>query len=679
MSRPLYRGCPLFGGSVIRGFTVVFESNTAAMRGSVLYGGLLNKCNFTSNRYTSALQLFNTSISQGNGDKGLSISSNPSQLCFCNKSELIYPGQQVEVSVIAIDQAGSAIPALIHTTIHSGHTRNMSEIVSYETGENCTSRNYSVTPKKHLYQLQLYSNNRSGDSINLIVNITFESCPIGFERSNVTSDCICDHRLQQYTDSCNIDRQAILRNANKTLNFWVNGTSEGFIHHRYCPLDYCTRESKYINFNTPDQQCNFNRSGLLCGKCKKQLSLVLGSSECKQCSNNHLALLIPFALAGVLLVILLFLLNLTVAAGTLHGLVFYTNIVAANHHIFFPHITNNPANIFIAWLNLDLGIQTCFYNGMKAYNKTWLEFVFPIYIWFIVGSLAYISHHSVRVTKLLGSSPVSVLATLVLLSYAKLLRTIIGALNFTILHYPDKDVFVWAHDANESLSNYIALVVIALFFLLFLCLPYTLLLLLGQCLQSKSHLHLLSWVNNPKLKAILDTYHAPYKPQHRYWTGLLLWVRCALFFVFTFNISGDESVNLLVIASATSGIFAWFTLSGTVYTSWYLNALEVLFILNLGILAAATYHVNQSGGSQAAVAYISVGIAFLIFVGIVIYHIYMQIKKVNQLRRIHENCQGRCEENGNLEHQCEVIPNIVTHTEVSLSELRSPLDLLNTK
>ena len=164
----------------------------------------------------------------------------------------------------------------------------------------------------------------------------------------------------------------------------------------------------------------------------------------------------------------------------------------------------------------------------------------------------------------------------------------------------------------------------------------------------------------------------------------MLWVRCALFFVFTFNVSGDESVNLLVISSATSGIFAWFTLSGMVYTSWYLNALEVSFILNLGILAAATYHVNQSGGSQDAVAYISVGIAFLIFIGIVIYHIYMQIKKVEciqvyQLRHIHGNCQGRREGNGNLEHQCNVIPNIVTHTEVNLSELRSPLDLLNTK
>ena len=80
---------------------------------------------------------------------------------------------------------------------------------------------------------------------------------------------------------------------------------------------------------------------------------------------------------------MLFLLHLTVAAGTLHGLIFYTNIVAANHHILFPQTPNNPASIFIAWLNLDLGIQTCFYSGMDVYAKTWLEFVFPVYIWVI--------------------------------------------------------------------------------------------------------------------------------------------------------------------------------------------------------------------------------------------------------------------------------------------------------
>ena len=679
---------------------LVFEKNTAGIRGSVLYGGLLNKCSFTSDRHTNTLGLFNISIVKGNGDKGHSISSDPTQLCFCNKSKLnctettqsrsIYPGQQVEVSVVAIDQSHLPIPALIHTTVRSGNNLIGSETISYETGENCTSRNYSVTPNNLFNQLEINPSNRSGDTKHLIVNITFESCPIGFELSNSTGECICDHRLWQYTNSCDINRQAFFRNSSST--FWLgvsynSGTPEGFIHHPFCPLDYCTTESKYINLRDPDKQCNIKRSGLLCGKCKEGFSLVLGTSQCKECSNVYLALLIPIAFAGVLLVILLFLLHLTVAAGTLHGLIFYANIVAENHHIFFPQSSNNPAVIIIAWLNLDLGVQTCFYNGMDAYAKTWLDLVFPVYIWVIVGFLVYISYRSVTVTKLLGSSPVPVLATLFLLSYAKVLRTIIAALSLTVLHYPHKNVMVWIHDANVSLEKYIPLALAALLFLLFLFLPYTLLLLLGQWLQTKSHLHLLSWVKSPNLKAILDAYHAPYKPKHRYWTGLLLFIRCALFLVFAFNISGNDSVNLLVICSTTSGIFIWFALSGMVYKSWYLNALELSFILNLGILAVATHHMKLCDESQGAVTYTSVGIAFLTFVGIVTYHFYIRIKsKVQYIQRgyklLHRNVNRnrRCEEDGaNLEHQCGVTPNIVTHTEVNLRELRSPVDLLDTK
>ena len=677
-----------------------FVNNSAGIRGSVLYGGLLDKCDFTPDWNTSALKLFNKSILHVKikDDVEYTISSDPTQLCFCSstsklncgevtKTRSIYPGQQIVVSVVAIDQSGSAIPTLIHINVRLGHNLTLSETISYETGSNCTSRNYTVTPKNFQNQLELYPSNKSGSTVHLTVNITFKKCPIGFERSNFSGECICDQKLWQYTNTCNIDKQAILRNSSRT--FWLgvsynNETTEGFIHHRYCPLDYCTRESEYINLNNPDKQCNSNHSGLLCGKCKEGLSLVLGSSQCKECSNNYLALLVPFALAGVLLVILLFLLHLTVAAGTLHGLIFYANIVAANHHIFFPQSSNNPASIFIAWLNLDLGIQTCLYNGLDAYAKTWLEFVFPVYIWVIVGFLVYISHHSVTVTKLLGSSPVPVLATLFLLSYAKVLRSIIAALSLTILHYPHQNIVVWIHDANVPLAKYIPLVLVAVVFLLLLFLPYTLLLFLGQWLQPKSHYCCLFWVRNPKVKAILDTYHAPYKPKHRYWTGILLLLRCALFLVFAFNIRGDSSINLLVISSANSGILGWFTLSGVVYKSWYLNALEVSFILNLGILAVATYHVSHSGEGQAAVVYTSVGIAFLTFLGIVTYHIYLRIKlKVQYIQRgvwlqhrnkkLHENHENG--NPGNLCHQPRGTPT-VTHTEVNFHELRSPLDLL---
>ena len=211
--------------------------------------------------------------------------------------------------------------------------------------------------------------------------------------------------------------------------------------------------------------------------------------------------------------------------------------------------------------------------------------------------------------------------------------TIIAAPSLTVLHYPH-NIVVWVHDGNVFLAKYILLALVAMLFLLFPFLPYTLLLLgkwLQSTLQTKSPL---CWVRNPKLKAILGTYHASYKPKHQYWTRMLLLIRCALFLVFAFNFSGNDSVNLLVISSTVFGIFIWFALSGMVYKCWCLNVLELSFILNLGILAVATYHMKQSGGSQAAVAYTSVGIAFLTFVGIITYHIHMPIKSAIHTARI---------------------------------------------
>ena len=75
--------------------------------------------------------------------------------------------------------------------------------------------------------------------------------------------------------------------------------------------------------NNIDAQCNYNRSGLLCGKCKKGFSLVFGSSKCIKCSNSYISLLISFALAGIVLVVFLLVLKLTVAVGTINGL--FTN------------------------------------------------------------------------------------------------------------------------------------------------------------------------------------------------------------------------------------------------------------------------------------------------------------------------------------------------------------------
>ena len=126
------------------------------------------------------------------------------------------------------------------------------------------------------------------------------------------------------------------------------------------------------------------------------LSLVLGSDQCLNCSNTYLLLLLPFAVAGVVLVAFIKLLDITVSSGFINGLIFYSNIVKVNEHIFLPHRTTNPITLFISWFNLDLGIETCFYDGLDAYAKAWLQFVFPFYLWCIAGLIIISARYSIR-------------------------------------------------------------------------------------------------------------------------------------------------------------------------------------------------------------------------------------------------------------------------------------------
>ena len=419
--------------------------------------------------------------------------------------------------------------------------------------------------------------------------------------------------------------------------------------HPHCPFDYCVNGRVIFLLNNTDKQCAYSRSGLLCGACNTKqcnnslpcnstgYSLVLGSSHCKQCTNIHLLLVTPFALMGVALVFLLLVCKLTVATGTLSGLVFYANIVGPNRTIFLPAGSTDALSVFIAWLNLDFGIETCFYNGMDASSKTGLQFVFPVYIWMLVGLVVFLSHYSERFAKLLGSNPVSVLATLILLSYAKILRTCITATSSITLQYQYKvNRAAWLYDANVAYfsGKHIPLFILAILFFFFLFLPYTLLLLCGQWLQAISHLRLFSWVNSARLKPFMDSYHAPYKPKHRYWPGLLLVIRSVLLLVFALNHQQDPNINLLAIVLGAGILHLWAWVSGGVYKNWCLDALEGSFALNLIILGAATYYVKLSGGNQLAVGHTSVTIALITFIGILAYHIFQQLRHTKLWKKV---------------------------------------------
>ncbi len=151
-------------------------------------------------------------------------------------------------------------------------------------------------------------------------------------------------------------------------------------------------------------------------------------------------------------------------------------------------------------MNLDFGFQTCFYDGLTAYAQTWLQFAFPVYVWFLISLIIVTSRYSSTVTKLIGSNPIAVLATLLLMSYAKVLKSIIEIYSSVKLDYPMNKMAVWLKDANVPylVSRHLVLAVVATLFVALLFLPYTLLLLLGHKLYRFSRKKYLRWLNSIK-------------------------------------------------------------------------------------------------------------------------------------------------------------------------------------
>ena len=643
-----------------------FENNTAAVYGgTALYGGLPGFCetihNGTIDGNTTWWDFEAISGLHNTASRPSAISSDPIGVCFCTNNIpdcdekwnniTIYPGQSFNISAITVGQRNGTVRGTIYASIDHGTIDNLQMLQSLESHHHCTNLTYTVFSLEKSATLTVSEsehmtlcNTESIDKRNFKpplppkVHIALQDCPAGFTltKNSTQPKCDCAPILKKHHIACDINKGAVHRPASSWIGYYNashDNERSGVLYNAYCPLNYCKHTEMDIQLNNSDEQCAFNHSGILCGSCKPGLSLALGTSQCLKCSNTYLTLLIPFGVAGLVLVFLLVICNLTVTEGTLNGLIFYANIVWVNKAIFFPSNHTNILTVFIAWVNLDLGIQTCFYDGMDGYGKIWLQFAFPLYIWTLVGLIICLSRYR-AVNRLFGQNAVKVLATLFLLSYAKLQRTIIAALSLAFIQYPDNSKrYVWLYDGNVDYftGKQIPLFTAGLASLFFMSLPYTLALLFICYVRrvATPRYRLLRWI--VRLLPLFDAYTAPYKPRYQFWTGFLLLVRNILFLVFASNYSNDPALNLMAIAIASLFVFTVTWSFRAVYKQWPLDVLESSFILNLGSVSIIVLYTGVSQ-SASVVVYTSTGIAFTTFVGIILYHCYKQLSKTGLWR-----------------------------------------------
>ena len=612
-----------------------YYNNTAGQAGSAVYGGNVSNSDIF---YFHNVSVNDTSV----------VSSIPFRVCTCVYSKpncsiakltaKVQPGQSYTIEIITVGQRNGTSPSTVEANfIGSSQAQLKQTEYRQSIGNTCANLTYTVRFSSHREELQLktlYSTWR----VKVPFSIIFDrkDCTIGSIFDSKMVRCICNQDIIDHGMKCDIQTLKINRLPSK----WINVTYEhldprvqqhGVIVHDYCPFDYCLANPQQLDLHYPDQQCNQNRVGILCGACSNNFSHILGTSKCKQCTKPWIALIVPLiAVVGIALVVGLIFLNLTVSIGTINGLIFYANIVSANNSIFFPQsISNSILRTFIAWLNLDLGIEMCFYNGLDAYSKTWFQFLFPLYIWFMLGAIIVVSHYSTRLSRLVGNYAVQVLATLFLFSYARLLRIIIVVFSSTELVYPDGyHRRVWLYDGNVDYlkGKHIPLFMAALVLLIFISFPFTMILFCTQCMQRLSNNRVLSWVG--KLHPLFDAYTGPYKMKHRYWTGLLLLIRVCLFLVFSLNTIGNPMINLLAICITMSCLLAYLSLIGGVYKQWWLNVIETAFILNLLVLSSGSfYQINTGTSIKPIITYTSTGITLVLFICILVYHFILKVIK----------------------------------------------------
>lgn len=653
--------------------TVLLEDNRAQKGGDNIYGGTTNtSCTALKNpsnesRYGKPCN----EIFSYHGKSNSSVTSEPTRVCLCSDyvkkcadaefifvEKSLYPGEMfvlqgvvvgadfgaVSGSVVAETDGNSLLSALqsaqsvdstscrdLKYTIHSEPDRTAEITLSIDGSTPNNWYRHKDTTYRYINEY-----NESGEiDINLLstpifIEVKMKSCPTGFTFDPSDKICNCDTQITRNSNITCFFRDG-LQLANRSGKSWISldNASSSLRFSSNCLPHKCNQSFLTLNLETPNAQCIDDRNGVLCGRCGEGDSLYLGSLKCGHCETNlYLLLILPFALLGILLVSLIKVLDLTVADGYINGFIFYSNIIWASKNQFMPQDVQGLEflHAFLAWFNLDFGIQSCFFVGMDAYVYTWLQFVFPLYILLISIIIIVVAQR----VNILGNNAIPVLATLLLLSHYKFLVIIVSVFEFSsILHFTngsnDMSIAVWRLDENIEYFSGIRIplvLVAALVFVLF-CVPYTLTLLFSrQFNRMRSTSRML------KLKAVFDAYGGPFKSWKEYWVGVLLILRAVLLIPSTVA-NGEHSfyydITLIIVLT---GLLFFQTLSGRLYKTKKLALTENSLILNLIILTSLAFLPEDADMVRSYLAYSLVGLAFFQFLALVSVKIVLLFRKI---------------------------------------------------
>ena len=316
----------------------------------------------------------------------------------------------------------------------------------------------------------------------------------------------------------------------------------------------------------------------------------------------------------------------------------------------------------MSFVNLDLGLPLCFYDGMDDVDKSGLQFVFPAYLLILTMTVIVLCHYCLqrstttstsscwyRFPIIIGESAVGVLSTLIYLSYSKLLRTVIDVLTYSTVQLPTGYMYVWFYDGNvecfhgkHTVLSAVAIVTCTLFLL-----PYTFALTFIPIIERYSeHNSLFNYLHKKanQMKPMNDAHYAPYKGEWRWGLGARLWL---LVVKYSLNpVFSSDKPSLLLSIQATMVILFTIAQAGiqpfgsqqtdrctryTMICNQLYNCLELFYLLNYIALALSMSYILDQSSDQAQMTVVSVGVLVGLYVVVlmvtVLHHVIVVILK----------------------------------------------------
>ena len=517
----------------------------------------------------------------------------------------MFPGQKLTYIAKVTDYLGNLTSCLVNIILECGnnfceHVQLTGETQSLLSTSNYTTNLYLTSNVEHhdyLIKLRFLCLDTNAEAY---ANVNLTTCPLGYvfqtsqKSQPIQGTCECA--------SDDVQCDFVLGVACIRHGYWLGNINaddvllEDTLNHTapcqypYCKTDLppCPISGLSQTYNklpvAQDEQCNGLYGGLLCRSCREDSVFSFESVNCIPSSNCKpwqpyvtLVLVVVFQLALGFGIVIVLKASFKTGIGHLYGPLFF---IAALRLVPFGYYKEYvqlkfTVSIFqsVLLLNLEVfgKIPWCFFSNINPILNYSLHFLGPFIIAVVLLSTVLLARYYPRQFLSLQSSPVQAICLLILLSFWSVSDTCIQLLKPTTTL---NGVKVWRVALQPNIQYlkdpyHIVTWIISTVLLIFLLVPFILLLFMSPLLRRKFNL--------TRIQPLLDAFQSCYDDKFRWYSGvyLLSWI--------ILNINMPYYVMEIILVAVGTLHFMI-----QPYKYQWLNIVDTLLLVDLNMLSSLT-------------------------------------------------------------------------------------------